>query len=115
MRTLNFYSALALSTLSGCLWSLAVAPFDFSVLAWIAAVPMLIAVDRTTSFRHALFLGWWAGLVETAGGFYWLLDTTRRFADFPWVGGAAVLLLFCATRAIIFLLFTAVVCAIRRR
>src|SRR5271168_3538977 len=115
MRKLNFYSALALSTLSGCLWFLAVAPFDFSVLAWIAAVPMLMAVDRTTSLRSALFLGWWAGLVETAGGFYWLIDVMRRFADFPWVGAAAVFLLFCATRAIIFLLFTAIVCGIRRR
>jgi apolipoprotein N-acyltransferase len=115
MRNLNFYSALALCTLSGCLWFVAVTPFDFSFLAWIAAVPMLMAVDRTASFRRALFLGWWAGFVETAGGFYWLIDTLGRFADFPWAGGAAVLLLFCATRAIIFLLFTAVVCAVRRR
>jgi apolipoprotein N-acyltransferase len=115
MRKLNFYSAFALCSLSGCLWFLAVAPFDFSALAWIAAVPMLMAVDRTASFRRALFLGWWAGLVETAGGFYWLIDTMHRFADFPWLGGAAVLLLFCAARACIFLLFSAVVCAIRRR
>ena len=115
MRKLNFYSAFALCSLSGCLWFLAVAPFDFSALAWIAALPMLMAVDRTASFRRALFLGWWAGLVETAGGFYWLIDTMHRFADFPWLGGAAVLLLFCAARACIFLLFSAIVCAIRRR
>src|SRR5271169_2843999 len=115
MRNLNFYSALALCTLSGCLWFVAVTPFDVSFLAWIAAVPMLMAVDRTASFRRALFLGWWAGFVETAGGFYWLIDTMRRFADFPWVAGAAVLLIFCAARAIIFLLFTAVVCAVRKR
>ena len=113
MRNLNFYSALALCTLSGCLWFVAVTPFDFSFLAWIAAVPMLMAVDGTSSFRRALFLGWWAGFVETAGGFYWLIDTLGRFADFPWAGGAAVLLVFCAARALIFLLFTAVVCAVR--
>jgi apolipoprotein N-acyltransferase len=115
VRKLNFYSALALCTLSGCLWFLAVAPFDYSALAWVAAVPMLMAVDGTTSFRRALFLGWWAGLVETAGGFHWLIDTMRRFADFPWLGAAAALLLFCAARATIFLLFTAIVCLIRRR
>ena len=63
MRSLNFYSALALCTLSGCLWFLAVTPFDFSLLAWIAAVPMLMAVDGTTSFRRAVFFGWWAGFV----------------------------------------------------
>jgi apolipoprotein N-acyltransferase len=115
MRNLNFYVALALSTLSGCLWFLAVTPFDFSALAWIAAIPMFMAIERAGSFRRALFLGWWAGLIETAGGFYWLIDLMRRFADFPWVGAAAAFLLFCATRAIIFLLFTAVVCGIRRR
>jgi apolipoprotein N-acyltransferase len=115
MRNLNFYGALGLSTLSGCLWFLAVTPFDLSALAWIAAVPMLMAIERAGSVRRALFLGWWAGLVETAGGFYWLIDVMRRFADFPWIGAALVFLLFCATRAIIFLLFTAAVCAIRRR
>jgi len=115
MRNLNFYGALGLSTLSGCLWFLAVTPFDFSPLAWIAAVPMLVAIERAGSYRSALFLGWWAGLIETAGGFYWLIDVMRRFADFPWIGAALVFLLFCATRAIIFLLFAAVVCAIRRR
>src|SRR5260370_4178801 len=115
MRNLNFYGALALSTLSGCLWFLAVTPFDFSALAWIAAIPMFMAIERAGSFRRALFLGWWAGLIETAGGFYWLIDVMRRFADFPWGGAALVFLLFCATRAIIFLLFTTVVSAIRRR
>src|ERR1700690_2844452 len=111
----NFYGALALSTLSGCLWLVSVTPFDYSALAWIASVPMFMAIERAGGFRRALFLGWWAGLVETAGGFYWLIDVMRRFADFPWVGAALVFLLFCATRAIIFLLFTAAVCAIRRR
>ena len=83
MRNLNFYGALALSTLSGCLWFLAVTPFDFSALAWLAAVPMLMAIERAGGYRRALFLGWWAGLIETAGGFYWLIDVMRRFADFP--------------------------------
>jgi len=115
MRNLNFYAALGLSTLSGCLWFLAVTPFDLSGFAWIAAVPMFMAIERTASFRLALLLGSWAGLVETAGGYYWLIDVMRRFADFPWIGAAAVFLLFCASRAIIFLLFTGAVLAIRKR
>ena len=115
MPKLNFYGALTLCTLSGCLWFLAVTPFDFAALAWFAAVPMFIAIERADSVRGALFLGWWAGLIETAGGFYWLIDVMRRFADFPWIGAAAVFVLFCATRAIIFLLFTAAVLGVRRR
>jgi apolipoprotein N-acyltransferase len=115
MLKLNFYGALALATLSGCLWFLAVTPFDLSALAWIAAVPMLLAVDRAATFKQALFLGWWAGVVETGGGFYWLIDVMQRFADFPWIAAALVFLLFCAARALIFLLFTALVCGVRKR
>src|ERR1700722_14516882 len=115
MLKLNFYGAFGLATLSGCLWFLAVTPFDLSYLAWIAAVPMLWAVDRAPSFKQALFLGWWAGVVETGGGFYWLIDVMQRFADFPWWAAALVFLLFCATRAIIFLLFTGIVCGIRAK
>jgi len=119
MRKVNFQfdflGSFGLVTLSGCLWFLAVTPFDLSALAWIAAVPMLYAVDRAPTWRQALFLGWWAGVVETAGGFYWLIDVTQRFAGFPWIAAAAVFLAFCAARALIFLLFTAALCAVRRR
>ncbi|HME37468.1 MAG TPA: apolipoprotein N-acyltransferase [Steroidobacteraceae bacterium] len=115
MRNLSFLGSFGLVTLSGCLWFLAVTPFDLSALAWIAAVPMLFAVDRAPTWRQALLLGWWAGVVETAGGFYWLIDVMQRFADFPWVAAALVFLLFCAARALIFLLFTGIVCGIRSR
>ncbi len=115
MRATQHYVGFGLVTFSGCLWFLACAPFDLSYLGWIAAVPMLIAVDRAPTYRRALFLGWWAGVVETAGGFYWLIDVMQRFADFPWAAAALVFFLFCAARALIFLLFTAVVCGIRRR
>src|SRR3981081_3958890 len=115
MLELDFYGALGLATLSGCLWFLAVTPSDLSWLAWIAAVPMLLAVDRAPTLKQALILGWWAGVVETAGGFYWLIDVTQRFANFPRWAAALVLLLFCAARALIFLLFTAIVLGIRQR
>jgi apolipoprotein N-acyltransferase len=115
MRASSLYVGFGLVSLSGCLWFLACTPFELSALAWVAAVPMLYAVDRAPTFRRALLLGWWAGVVETGGGFYWLIDVMQRFAGFPWIGGAGVLFLFCATRALIFLLFTAIVCAIRRR
>jgi apolipoprotein N-acyltransferase len=114
MRLPNFLPGLGLVTVSGCLWFLACTPFDLAGAAWIAAVPMLLAVDRAPTFRRALFLGWWAGVIETGGGFYWLIDVMQRFADFPWIAAAGVFFLFCAARALIFLLFTAIVCGIRR-
>src|SRR6202795_4272342 len=108
-RTIGF----GLVTASGCLWFLACTPFDLSLLAWVAAVPMLLAIDRAPGLRAALLLGWWAGVVETGGGFYWLIDTTQRFTDLPWIAAAGVFLLFCATRGIIFFLFTGMVFSIR--
>ena len=114
MKNLKFLPALALSSLSGCLWFLAVTPFDQAYLAWFAAVPMIIAIDRTANLRRALFLGWWAGVVETAGGFYWLIEVMQRFADFPWIGAAPLFLLFCAARGLTFLLFAIIVLTVRR-
>src|ERR1700733_281498 len=114
MRVSNFYVGLGLVTISGCLWFLACPPFGLPAVAWIPAVPMLAAVDRAPDYRRALLLGWWAGVVETGGGFYWLIDTTQRFTDLPWIAAAGVFLLFCATRGIIFLLFTGMVYSIRR-
>jgi apolipoprotein N-acyltransferase len=115
MRASNFYVGLGLATLSGCMWFLACPPFDLSFMAWVAAVPMLAAIDRAPTFKQALLLGWWAGVMETGGGFYWLVDVMQRFASFPWIVAALIFFLFCAARAVIFLLFTAVVCGIRRR
>jgi apolipoprotein N-acyltransferase len=115
MRASSFPIGVGLATSSGCLWFLACTPFDLAPLAWVASLPMLLAVEEAPTLRRALLLGWWAGVIETGGGFYWIIDTTQRFAGFPWIGGAAVLVLFCATRALIFLLFTAIVCGIRRR
>ena len=115
MHASNRFVGFALATASGCLWFLACTPFDASALGWIAAVPMLLAVDRAPTMRAALALGWWAGVVETAGGFYWIIDTTQRFTGVPWIAALLVCLLFCATRAVIFLIFTAMVRAIRTR
>src|ERR1700677_3082769 len=115
MRVSNFYVGLALVTFSGCLWFLACPPFDLAAVAWLAAAPMLASVDRAPDYRRALLRGWWAGVVETGGGFYWLIDVMQRFANFPWWATALVFVVFCASRALIFLLFTVIVRYIRER
>src|ERR1700728_1911536 len=114
MRASNFCVGFGLVPLSGCLWFLACAPFDLAALAWIAAVPMLIAIDRAPTFRRALFLGWWAGVVETGGGFYWMIDLPHRFAGFPWIVAFLVFFVFGAARALFFFLFPPPPCGIRK-
>ncbi len=97
--------ALLLASLSGVMWFLACTPFDLSFLAWIAMLPLLWAVERGPSLRRAALLGWWAGSVATAGGFYWLIDTLHRFAQLPWAVAGLIFALFCAYQGLVFLLF----------
>lgn len=59
---------------------------DFSLypLAWIAFVPLLLALDRAASRREALRLGLLAGLATNIPAFYWLVYTIHVFGGFPY-------------------------------
>ena len=47
-------------------------------LAWVALVPLLVAL-RAVSPKRALLLGWWAETLMYWVGFYWLIGTMVRF------------------------------------
>jgi hypothetical protein len=47
-------------------------------LAWVALVPLLVAL-RAASPKRALLLGWWAETLMYWVGFYWLIGTMVRF------------------------------------
>jgi apolipoprotein N-acyltransferase len=47
-------------------------------LAWVALVPLFLAL-RDASPRRALLLGWWAETLMYWVGFYWLIGTMVRF------------------------------------
>src|SRR5437764_4195260 len=51
-------------------------------LAWIALVPLFVAL-REVSPRGALLLGWWAETLMYWVGFYWLIGTMVRFGFIP--------------------------------
>ena len=110
-----FPTGLALASLSGVLWFLACTPYDLSALGWIAAVPLLFAVDRAPTLRQALLLGWWAGMVENAGGFYWIVQVLERFASLPLIASLAIFAAFCAYQGVVLLLFTLIARLIRTR
>lgn len=109
----RYPGGLALATLSGVLWFLACTPYDLSALGWIAAVPMLIAIDRAPTLRQALLVGWWAGIVENAGGFSWIVQVLERFAGLPLIASLAIFAIFCAYQGVVLLLFTLLVRLIR--
>jgi apolipoprotein N-acyltransferase len=80
---------------------------DFSLypLAWVAFVPLLLALDRAASRRAALRLGLLAGLATNVPAFYWLVYTMHVFGGFPYPLALvfyACLSLFSATQFVAF-------------
>ena len=74
--------AYAGALLSGLLYWLAFAGMDVWPLAFVAWVPLLIAMQRQTPRRAAL-LGWLAGTTMNFCGFFWLNTFLKVFSGFP--------------------------------
>lgn len=80
-----------LSLLSGLLYFVAFPGVDVWPLAFVALVPLIVAVRGQTPRRAAL-MGWVAGFTMTMCGFYWLLEMLRTFSGF----GTPLCLVFMA-------------------
>jgi apolipoprotein N-acyltransferase len=59
--------------------------FEFSFLAWIALVPLLVVVGRRPSPLRALILGWAAGTVFFYTTCYWLTYSMIHYGGLPTV------------------------------
>ncbi len=70
------------AVLSGLLYWLAFAGMDVWPLAFVAFVPLWIALRGQTP-RRAAALGVVAGATMNLAGFYWLLDMLKTFSGFP--------------------------------
>ena len=59
---------------SACLTILAFPNFNFSLLAWVALIPLIYAIDEKTP-RQAFFDGWASGTLAYCGLLFWLVVT----------------------------------------
>ena len=66
--------------------------FEFSVLAWIALVPLLFALGRRPDPLRALILGWASGTVFFYATCYWLTYSMIHYGGLPTVGAYVLLL-----------------------
>jgi apolipoprotein N-acyltransferase len=83
-----------LSVISGALLVLIFPPFDFFPLAWVALIPLLIAlVDKrlTTSF----FLGTFTGFLYFIGTIYWVYNSMYFYGRIPAVFSVFILMALC--------------------
>ncbi|HEX6828758.1 MAG TPA: apolipoprotein N-acyltransferase [Burkholderiales bacterium] len=86
---------------AGVLLFLGYAGFDQYYLAWFCLVPVLWAI-RDQRPGRAFQIGWVAGIVGHAGGFYWVTGMFREFAGMPWPLACLGLLFLAAANGIVF-------------
>src|SRR5262249_53607849 len=67
---------------SGFLYFLAFPGIDLWPLAFVALVPLIVALRGQPPARAA-YIGWIAGFTMTMFGFYWLLNMLKVFSGFP--------------------------------
>ena len=94
----------ALAVLTGVLGFLGYVGFDQFYLEWVFMVPVLWALRDATP-KRAFFLGWLAGTVGHAGGFYWAVHMFHVFAFMPWPVAVIGCLGLAAVNAVSFALF----------
>lgn len=87
-----------LALLSGLLYFLAFPGVDLWPLAFVAWVPLIVAL-RGQSPRTGAALGWTAGFTMTMCGFYWLLEMLKTFSGFPTALCLVFMSILCAYQA----------------
>ncbi|HEX7663414.1 MAG TPA: apolipoprotein N-acyltransferase [Polyangiaceae bacterium] len=92
---LDLWTALGAAVVSGLFYFLAFAGVDIWPLAFVAFVPLFVALEGQTP-KRALWLGVVAGGTMNLAGFYWLVGMLKTFSGFP---------------TVICLFFAAIVCA----
>lgn len=88
------WSSGASAAAAGAATFLGFAGFDLWPLAFVALVPLFLALDDARlGAARAAGLGWICGVVAHAGGTYWLAGTLARFGGHPPAIGVALALL----------------------
>src|SRR2546428_5879608 len=78
----RFIHLLLLPVVSGTLLVLSFPKYDLDFLAWIALVPLLIAI-REKPWRTAFGQGWLAGLVCFGGPLSLGINATHQYGEVP--------------------------------
>lgn len=107
-------SILALAALSGVLYFLGFIGFDQWYLAWIALVPLIVALEHIESGRRAFFVSWFMGLVTHLGGYYWVIHLLVEFGQLSLPLAVLGYILLCAIQGGSFAVFGWLAWRIRR-
>jgi len=98
--------SLALAAASGLLLAAAFPSFNLSYLAWIALVPLFLALAGQT-VKNGFLLGGLAGLVFFAGTVHWVTNSVHFYGGIPVIPASLITLLLCLYLALYPALFGA--------
>ena len=109
----RFGPALALSVFSGVLLALSFPHYGHFAFAWIALVPLLLALACTTSVKRAFALGFVTGTFHFTGTVYWIAQVMVEYGGLArpvaWVVHA-LLIAYLALFPALFATVTAFLC-----
>ncbi len=70
--------------------------YDLGLLAWVALVPLHIALDGLSRRRQAFWLGWVAGIISSTGIMAWVVTAMHTYGKVPLVLSYGIMLLLTA-------------------
>jgi apolipoprotein N-acyltransferase len=103
------------ASLSGILLFLSFPKFGLGFIAWIAFVPLFIALHGVTSIRRALLLGWISGLIACIGIIYWITYVVVNYGHLPMALGISIMLLLACYLGLYVALFASGLVYFRRK
>jgi apolipoprotein N-acyltransferase len=90
---------LLFALLSGLLLTIAFPNFDQGWLAWIALVPLFLAI-RETGWRTGFWLGLSTGVAHNLSLIYWTAHTMHTYGKLPWLQSMILLILLAVYLAL---------------
>ena len=100
-------SSIFLASLCGVLIFLSFPKYGIGFIAWIAFVPLLIALRKIDSPGRAMFLGWIAGIISWVGLLYWIVWVVVNYGYLPLYLGVIILMLLVFYLSLYFAAFAA--------
>jgi apolipoprotein N-acyltransferase len=103
-----------LAFISGSLLFLSFPKYGVGSVAWIALVPLLLALQKE-SVKSALRTGFFAGLVFNVGLIYWIALVVVNYGYLPWAIGLVAMLFLAAYLSVYVALFAGGIVYLREK
>jgi len=104
-----------LSLLSGVLLVFSFPKFGVGLIAWIAFVPLLLALQATDKPLKAALWGFLTGIVFHIGLLYWIAQVIVMYGYLPLYIGISAMILLSSFLSLYFSIFSAALVFLRRR